>query len=400
MNAVIVGGSSPSTPALFDSEWALDAARFSFTLAGRSRVRLEAVRRAAEIVANARGVRLDCHIADAAERDAALAAADVVIVQFRVGGYDARAYDETFPHRYGLCGDEGLGAGGLAAAWRTWPELRDVLATTARLNPTATVILLTSPIGILTRCAQVAFPQLALFGICELPWTTLSDLCARHSQATRDARFAYLGVNHLGWFSDVRAGGNAVLAPDAVQPLKYVRLHTAAAEVLAEQRAGVPRAHEIAAFAHGAYAAFAASEAGGVLAAIRTRGTPWYAHAVAPLLRSLAGDETGVTYFLTARNAGYCARFADDATLEMPFTVANARLQRVRTAAWTNAEIAATVGQLVTYETLATDAVLFRDPTEIRAALAAHPWLAGIAVSDQLVADVVAAPAAPATSVR
>jgi len=398
MKTVIVGGSAQSTPALFDNDLALEAPRFSFELVGRSPARLAGVMRAINLVAANRGVVVDCRVSNAATPEAAIADADVVLVQFRIGGYAARAFDETFPHRHGLCGDEGLGPGGLASAWRTWGELRSILAAVSRLNPQAIVVLLTSPVGILTRCARDAFPSLRIYGICELPWTTLNEICAPASADVRAATYAYIAVNHLGWFSDVRAGETVIVSASDDRPLKYVRLHDFPGDVLDEQRASAPRGRELAGLASDAFAVYEKGRAADVIAAVRRRDTPWYGHAVAPLLRSLAGDDTGVTYFLSAANDGYCSRFGDDEIIEMPYIARDGKLERRVPRRWQRDDIAATLARLIAYERFAAEAVLSRDVAKLCGALRSHPWLDGITVTDQLVADIVAPAAACATS--
>jgi 6-phospho-beta-glucosidase len=398
VKTVIVGGGAHSTPALFDSEWSLEAPRFSFELVGRSPERLAAVARAIGLVSGRRGAPADCRWRPMGTLAAALAGADVVLVQFRIGGYVARVWDEVFPQRYALCGDEGLGPGGLAAAWRTWDDLRGVLAAVDRGNPRATVVLLTSPIGILTRCARAAFPALIIYGICELPWTTLGAVCSRAGVEPAASAYAYLAVNHIGWFSNVRVGDRQLVAADDVLPLKYVRLQDAPEEVLAEQRSSVPRGRQLSELAAEAFAVFERGESANVAAAIARRQTPWYAHAVAPFLRSLSGDETGVTYFLTAPNDGYC-RYVDDADcIEMPFCVRDGRLERRICADWQRDDVAVKVGSLVAYERLAAVAVLERDTQKLKAAIGAHPWLRGAAVSDDLLSDIVAPVVPTATS--
>jgi 6-phospho-beta-glucosidase len=397
MKTVIIGGSAHSTPALFETPFALAAPRFEFTLVGPSPARLAAVSRAIEIVGARHGITIAARVATE-PLEAVIAEADVILIQFRIGAYAARASDETFPHRYGTCGDEGLGPGGLASAWRTWPELHSLLATIARYNSRAFVLLLTSPLGILVRCARLAFPSLNVYGICELPWTALTELCAAAGTNPDRAKFAYTAVNHLGWFSDVRGNGATIVAADEVHPLKYVRLYDAPAAVLCEQLASAPRAHTLAALADHAYAVYASGTEAAVLAALRRRPTPWYAHAVAPFLCSLAGTDTSVTYFLSAPNAGACPQFAADDILEFPFVVRDGKLQRRETLPFRRRDIIAKVRRLVKYERFAADAVLHRNQLKIAAALRAHPFLDGLPLSAQLVADVVAAPAA--TSVR
>src|SRR3954452_11857132 len=81
----------------------------------------------------------------------AAAGADLVVLLVRVGGLEARAWDETFPRRFGLVGDEGLGPGGIANAWRTLPELRRIAQAVQRAAPGARVLNLMAPLGITTR---------------------------------------------------------------------------------------------------------------------------------------------------------------------------------------------------------------------------------------------------------
>jgi 6-phospho-beta-glucosidase len=65
----------------------------------------------------------------------ALAEADYVINQVRVGGLAARAFDETFPHQLGLSGEETVGLGGVANALRTVPVALRQGANLARHAP-------------------------------------------------------------------------------------------------------------------------------------------------------------------------------------------------------------------------------------------------------------------------
>lgn len=392
MKTVVIGASAHSTPALFDTAVRFEESMFSFTLVARNVERLAAVGRAVDVLGLSHGYRVRQERASMSNLETALVGADVVIVQIRTGGYASRNWDERFPHRYGLCGDEGLGVGGLAAAWRTWPELRAILARIASARPEALVLMLTSPVGILTRCALSAFPQLRLYGICELPWTTLVNLCGHDVTAACLARFAYVGINHVGWFSDVRSGGRALLGPSEVLPLKYAALGEEPGRILSEQLQRPSRAHQL---EHIAAAAFRAYERGSppeILAAVRRRATPWYAHAVAPFLEGISGVGHASTFFLTHRNASYCPWLADDDVIEMPFTLRSSYLRRGTLGTWSRYDIAARLMSLVRYEALAAEAVRTRDIKRLATAISKHPWLNGVRVDAALVQDVVAKP--------
>jgi 6-phospho-beta-glucosidase len=395
VKVAIVGGSAHSTPALFDIDPALGAERFSFALVGRDERRLAAVRRACTLVAAAHGSEPRIAAYPFAELERALEGAGVVLVQFRAGGYAARSWDESFPHRSGVCGDEGLGPGGLAAAWRTWPELAAILAAVARVAPGALVLLMTSPVGILTRCALDAFPMLRIGGVCELPWTTLREACASAGADARDVAFAYAGVNHLGWLGDVRIGARTLVPRERPLALKYVRLQDEPEAVLREQRAALPRADALAELATRAFAAYEEGDGAAIRAILRERATPWYGEAVGPLLNALAGVEERRWFFLTTRNAGYLDWIGGEDVLEIPYAVREGGFVRAESVARIRADLAATLTRLVAYERAAAHAVQRRARSEIASALRLHPWLDGRPVGDALVADVVAAIPAP-----
>ena len=119
MRVVIIGGSSFSTPSLIqflDSNETPE--KIEVVLAGRSREKLAAVARASRLLVKA-GVALRTKPIGPNNWRDILDGADNVVIQVRVGGFEGRLLDETFPNKYGLCGDEGLGAGGLSAGWRT-----------------------------------------------------------------------------------------------------------------------------------------------------------------------------------------------------------------------------------------------------------------------------------------
>lgn len=384
----MIGASAHSTPALFDTAFRLDESAFSFVFVARNLERLEGIGRAVDLIAAGRGYRVRQERASMEQLDAALLGADIVLIQIRAGGYEARDWDEHFPMRYGQCGDEGLGLGGLAAAWRTWPELRNILARLVVAESKALVLVLTSPVGILTRLALDEFPQLRLYGICELPWTTLCDLCGHDAGEAEDAHFSYIGVNHVGWFSDVRTRTGVRLDPADVLPLKYVALGEVRDRVLRERSGRPSRAHELERIAEDAFAAYARGAVADIIAAVRKRATPWYSHALVPLLAEVAGIATGVTFFLTGRNGAYCSWLDDRDVIEMPFSIRSSQLERKVLSDWRRDDIGATFTSFVTYEACAVDAIRRRDPNQLATAIRIHPWLQGVTVDAALLQDV------------
>ena len=267
MKVVVLGANSISTPWLV-RYLARRSDAITLVLAGRRPERLAAIARASRILAEGSTVSVETAGAGC------LSGADAVLIQFRVGGYAARRRDETFPLEFDLCGDEGLGAGGLAAAWRTWPVLHSALSDVSRICPRANVILLTSPLTTLVKVSRLAFPQLDVTGICELPFTTLSQI------ATWEALdWDYIGINHIGWL---------LFSSAPPSRCKYLRLHYNRAEVLAEQKSRPgARADELTALESPVLESYALGNREEVQRAMRAHAPPdWYDAAVGPLLPS------------------------------------------------------------------------------------------------------------------
>lgn len=352
------------------------------TLAARSGGRREAVARAIRVVAP--GTRTTCVGLAGPDFERSLAEADVIVVQIRVGGYAARLYDETFPLAFGVCGDEGLGPGGLAAAWRTWPVLADLLAKVVASGSRARVVLLTSPVGILTRACLDEFPTLDLAGICELPYVTLANVAATADADLASVEFTYAGVNHLGWFTAIEARGRDLVravAPPAwmresdVVPLKYLRLHYDREAMVSEQRRATPRAAALAELADRAFEVYGEGECDSIERVLAARVAPWYEHAVAPFLRAVSGEATDNVFFLTVRNRGYLPWLAPDEVVEVPHRHRAGAFLPNRPVPAVPERVAGVLDALVAYERDAANAVRNCDPEAIAKALAVHPWV-------------------------
>jgi 6-phospho-beta-glucosidase len=411
---VIVGGSAYSTPALLADEGFARIPDLNVTLIGRDADRLSAVRRAGELLSLAAGVRLTCSVASLAELGAALDGADTVLVQSRVGGHRARAHDERFPLDFGICGDEGLGPGGLAAAVRTWPHLHSVLAAVERRAPGAIVLLMSAPLGLLVSCSRVAFASLRVVGLCELPWTTLRSACAAAGVDGRHAEFSYVGVNHLGWLYAVSGEGRDVVAhyanacdddafpPAALVrelgaiPLKYLRMHYCEEAELRRQAVGPTRASELASLADVGFPAYHTGDATVIRAALERRPAPWYRDAVAPMLAALAtGRRSSIPFFVTTSNDRYAPFLASGDVVERPYDVADGSLVPRPLAHAPPAQIAATLSDYVSYERAAALAVTKPTRAAIARALSTHPWLANRSVPEAIVDAILVDATAP-----
>jgi 6-phospho-beta-glucosidase len=373
MTIAVLGAGSISTPHLVrylaQREGLVPT---TILLAGRTAGRLAAVARASRILAEGSSVKIESVLAAGGDWRPCLAGADIVLVQVRVGGYDARRFDETFPLEFGLCGDEGLGPGGLAGAWRTWPVLARILSDVRAVSPSSEVLLLTSPVSLLVRIARARFPGVKLAGICELPFTTLREIARRHGSRWEELEWDYLGINHIGWLYGVgtpdRPGRETV-------PLKYLRLEDAKQDILACQKARPGhRADELAALTPLVLEAYTSGGRDEIARAMARRPADWYEAAVGPLLAHRAGLGEKIPFFLSVPQAGWHAEFETDDILEIPH-LGSSELTPRPPAHVAPPGLTRRLLRFVEYERGAARAVAVRNRIGMAEALALHPWV-------------------------
>jgi alpha-galactosidase/6-phospho-beta-glucosidase family protein len=386
MKVTILGATSQSTPSLFRAMPDSTAlSQMHFSLVARNAGRLAAITRAIGMTVD-QAIDAQCHDLSPEGLSRALDGADVVLIQVRYGGLAGRDFDERFPLAFETCGDEGLGAGGLSSAWRNWPALSEHLGFVSQVCPSARVLLLTGPSGLLARLSSITFPDLEVRALCELPMTTLLESGA--GAMPRADSYDYFGVNHLGWIYGLE--GRAPI------PLKYWRLHTATEQVLAEQRRRAEsRAAELERLSGAALSTFATGTREQILAALQARPSPWYAQALAPLLSSFVTGTSSHHFFFSEMNDGWHGEFQASDVLEIPYYWSHGQLVRKPQQMKPADEIVAGIRPFVEYERLAATAVLSRDQTLVERALEVHPWVVGRARAAGLATAIVSQPLPP-----
>ena len=359
-------------------------------LAGRSPGHLDAVERASRLLCE-RGIEIRSQAIGRGNYRQILEGADCVIIQIRVGGFSGRLFDESFPINFRLCGDEGLGVGGLSAGWRTWPVLMTILEAIASFCPQSFVILLTAPLTMLVR-ASLRHVDLNLVGICELPWTTLRQFSGLLGLQARELACDYVGFNHFGWFYNIRSRGQDLMdrlaaakcafpPADVLRryrclPTRYLRLHYEADQVLAEQTANRSRRAEVLANCQSrAYEVYESGDLGEIEAVLQNRTTPWYSDAVGPLLLALDGESLDLPFFLSVRNADYVSFLADDDVIECRHEYSNGKLVRSPLYGECPRHMIENLTQMAEFERKATNAIMGRSVQLLREALGAHPWI-------------------------
>jgi alpha-galactosidase/6-phospho-beta-glucosidase family protein len=209
--------------------------------------------------------------------------------------------------------------------------------------------------------------------VCELPWTTLQEVCAAHGcDSLRELDFGYCGVNHLGWLYEVSSAGRKLAS---AVPLKYMQMHITPERILSLQRASSPRGKIVARLSAAAMSVYAHGTGKEILDVLTTRPAPWYDHCLAPILRCLAGERPRIPFFFTTLNGNTNPSFRQEDVLEIAQSGSESqfvpRLSTVRSPEW----IIEQVSQFVRYETVAAAAIKDADRNTLQAALAIHPWV-------------------------
>ena len=143
---------------------------------------------------------------DAAE---AFTRADYVFSAIRVGGDRGRVIDEQVALARGIVGQETTGAGGCAMALRTIPVVLAYCDLLSRCSPDAVLINFTNPAGLITQAIS-AQGKVRAVGVCDTPGGTverLAEFLGGGGSGDGEIAASYAGLNHLGWVSSLRIGG-------------------------------------------------------------------------------------------------------------------------------------------------------------------------------------------------
>jgi 6-phospho-beta-glucosidase len=252
--------------------------------------------------------------------DEALAGADVALVQVRIGGLAARAFDESFPQAVGLPGEETLGPGGLANAIRTLRALEEIWEGIKRMCPDALVLVLSNPAGIVREAAEMH--GLLAVEVCDSPVAFVGDVADRLCVPRSAVMARYVGMNHVGWYvptDDAQLellSDHQAVAPDVVRahgalPLGYVRYYVDTDRILETQRGRPTRAQEL----MDLDAAARARLRSGQMPDAQVRPAPWYRLAVVPALDGWANG-SGESMIMGCANGVRLACLRARATIE------------------------------------------------------------------------------------
>jgi len=342
--------------------------------------------------------------------DRALAGADYVLIQIRVGGQQARLRDETIPLACGCVGQETTGAGGFAKAMRTVPVVLEI-AERARVlaAPGAWIVDFTNPVGIVTRALRDAGHRAV--GLCNVAIGFQREIAGLLAVEPERVLVDQVGLNHLTWIRAVRVDGDDALDELLAEygdrfaaelelprrlldelgaiPSYYLRYFYAHDEVLAGQLSGgVARAARVAEIERELLELYRDPSLTEKPALLEQRGGAFYSAAAIGLIRSLHTGDARV-HEVDIRNDGTLGGLADDDVVEVPAVVTRDAITPLPQPPLAP-ELLGLVQHVAAYERLAAAAATTRDPSLARKALLTHPLIGQDTVAGELLDSLLA----------
>jgi len=205
----ILGGSSVYIPEFILSVISHNFNIREIALLGREPHKLEVVSRFCQRLLDRSG--FPCKIVPTTDVTEAVSGAKYVLNHIRVGGMKQRLQDEKLPIKLGMIGNDCLGAGGITSALRTLPVVLDLVEKIERINPEATFINLTNPMGIVME-ALVRHSNLRAIGVSDLPGTYVRKIAKLMKMDFNDLDVNYVGLNHMGWIQDVKVDNSSIMS--------------------------------------------------------------------------------------------------------------------------------------------------------------------------------------------
>jgi 6-phospho-beta-glucosidase len=334
----VLGGSGVATPGLIQA--LVDADQRPPTevvLLGRTADKLERVAALSRRLAEQASVPLTVN--HTTDLRLGLEGSDYVLNQIRVGGYEARAYDESFPQDFGIPGEETFGPGGMNNALRTIPVTLDHCKLIEKVAPGTLLINLTNPSSFI-QYAISTYTDVQAIGVCDSPvW--LAEAVASLAGAPADEIWVgYVGMHHFGWVTEASWRGRDIM-PEVLKkiedmpglpmdadivkaigaiPTSYFKYYYHSDRMLAKQQGKETRAEQLMALQAEIMEDLQEEDLDEMPASLASRGAAWYEKIIVPVLLAHIND-TKEVFIVNVRNGKAVPWMPEDAIVEMPAVV-------------------------------------------------------------------------------
>ncbi|HLQ40677.1 MAG TPA: 6-phospho-alpha-glucosidase [Tetragenococcus sp.] len=146
---------------------------------------------------------------------------DFVMAHIRVGKYAMREKDEKIPLKYGVIGQETCGPGGMAYGMRSIGGVLEILDYMEKYSPDAWMLNYSNPAAIVAEATRRLRPDSQIINICDMPVGIEHRMAEVLGLASRkDMTVRYYGLNHFGWWTDIRDKDGKDLMPELIDWVK------------------------------------------------------------------------------------------------------------------------------------------------------------------------------------
>lgn len=426
LKLAVIGGGSSYTPELIEGilqrKDCLPVRELWLVDIPEGERKVEIIAGLARRMAKAAGVELEVHAT--MDRRAAIAGADFVVSQFRVGGLDARAKDESIPLKYGIIGQETTGPGGFCNAMRTIPVLMDICREIEELAPEAWLINFTNPSGVNAE-AILNYTKVRSMGLCNVPICMKRDLAKLLEVEPERVDADFVGLNHMTFVPAVYLDGENILPRildlyvhgkegpihqklEAISDIvwdkeflsamgmltsPYHRYYYAGAKMLAEEQSDMAsrgsRAMQVQKIEEELFEIYADQKLHEKPKQLEQRGGAYYSEAAVSLIDAIYNDRMEV-HTVNIQNRGAITGLDYDAVIET-----NALIGRRGAVPLTIGKIPVRISGLIqevkAYEQLTAKAAVERSYTGALMALMSNPFMNDYATSKAMLDEMIAA---------
>ena len=140
---------------------------------------------------------------------------DFVMAHIRVGKYAMREKDEKIPLRHGVLGQETCGPGGIAYGMRSIGGVIELVDYMEKYSPNAWMLNYSNPAAIVAEATRRLRPNSKILNICDMPIgieIRMAEMLGLKSR--KDMVIRYFGLNHFGWWTDIRDKQGKDLMPE------------------------------------------------------------------------------------------------------------------------------------------------------------------------------------------
>ena len=396
VKVVVLGGSGVATTELAAAIAAIPGRRVAIdlVLVGRNAAKLELVAGAARLLAGDDALLTITHTTDV---QAALDGAAYVINQIRVGGLEARAFDESFPRAIGLPGEETVGPGGFANATRSIPVVLDYARQIEHLAPQALLISFSNPAS-LVHYAMSRYTKVTTIGLCDSPLILIDNIARALCVSVADLLIDYVGMHHFGFVTGLWLHGQDLLPralarcaaisrdiePSLIQamgviPSPYFRFVFHPERMLARQQGTRTRAEELMGIEREILADYEQALANGQKPTGQAkRNAIWYRVVIAPVLAALIEGKARpaavvpARFLLNVTNGETLPWLPAAAVIETPSIIACGEIRPLAARA-TPPFVKTLVQRNCAYEMAAAEAIVEHDRSKALQALLLNP---------------------------